>query len=450
MKKSKNKESISKDQISKDIACTVEIIQDGIKKHNEQIRLNPKSEKAYTQRTYAFMRLADVYISSANQKMADESLKFALDDCHQLLQLSGDDFNIHVNIGLIKEKMSNIKLDNDDIDAACALLKEAIENHSKAIQLEKEMASLYYVRGNVKQSLAYLQRKLGKPKVAENLTGSGIDDYDIAIKLEDINAYASRAAARVLLALYRKKNDSAYDAVSLLEQAIADYDKAIDYEVNKPKLFYLRAEARAMLAELHHKNSRVTDLNALIDEAIADYKQELEDDPQFFFAFIGIASVLYLKADMEFCCDNLTEAKNIIKEAGKACEKAIGISPRSVSAYYENAYLNFLGAAIAEREQDIATACKLLKATIENWDEAIKLDPESDNLKERRNSAQAALNDLLGGAALDSAANTNKPTSNAQETNKARGKLTKSKKSKGHSIDKIRKSLIKEDYKIVH
>lgn len=448
MNKEKNKKGSSKKGISKEIACTVDVIQQGIKKHNEQLRLNPKSEKAYTQRTYAFMRLADVYISADNKKLANESLIFALDDCQQLLKLNGSDYNIHVNIGLIKEKLSNIQLDDDNIEKASALLQEAVDNHTKAIQMDQHMGSLYYIRGNVKQSLAYLQRKLGKAQTAEKLTISGIDDYDIAISLHDINSYASRAAARVLLALYKKRSDNECDTLSLLEDSVVDYDKAIDYAVDKPKLLYLRAEAKAMLAELHHKANRMTQLKSMITEAIVDYKKELEDDPEFYFAHIGIASVLYLKGDVEFFRDNLSGAKNTVKEAEAACQKALELAPRSVSAYYENAYINFLGAAIAEREQDTATACKLLKQTIDNWDKAIKIDSKNPNLKERRDSAQTALNDLL--ADLSKAPKSAESKAKRPTTSKVNPVAKKSTKIKSHNIDDIRKSLAKSDYKIVH
>ncbi|MCH9665638.1 MAG: hypothetical protein K0U41_07290 [Gammaproteobacteria bacterium] len=425
-----------------DLKLIVQPIKDDIQECTEQVRLNPKSERAYTRRSYAYMRLADVYVRFDDRELADENLLLALDDCDKLLELSTGDSSVHINHGLIKEKMANVKVDNGDVEGATFLLKEAIQSHTKAIELEGEVASTYYIRGNVRQSLAYLERKLSNVKSAEELTESGIDDYNIAVKLKDRNAYASRAAARILLALHRRRNNSTHDATDLIEKAISDYDQAINYEVDKPKLFYLRAEARAMLAELRHKDSRLNDLSGLIKLAIADYTQELEDDPQFFYAFVGIASVMYLSADAEFCRGNFTDAKDIIKDAEVACKNALKLAPRSVSALYESAYLTFLGAAIAEKEQDMPRACKLLKATISSWDKAIKLDPNSHNLKDRRHSAQAALDELQEEIGQSKALNasTSQGDKDAKTTKKT-GKV---------SIDELRKSLEIDDPKTFH
>lgn len=373
-------------------------VQETIRDYDQQIKKNPKSSQLFSKRSYALMRLADAYIKmEGEEELAEKTMLKALDDCEELLKLDPQNYDAYVNSGLLKEKLSNIKSDDEDLEGARLLLKEAIRSHTKAINIEKHTASIYCIRGNVRQSLAHMERKQGKFTSAEKLSLDGIVDYNHAIKLGYSSAYASRAAAKVLLALSKKNHDKKHDqAISLLREAINDYNNAIDNHVDKPKLFYLRAEAKGILAEVTHKIDRASNCSNLVDSAIADYKHELKQDPQFFYAFLGIASSKYICADSEFYRKNYDQALAFIKEGKAAATQAVKLHSTCVSAYYERAYLSFLEAAIAEKREDTAKARALLKATVKDWHKIIKFEPDNDNFKQRLESAEEALEGLSG------------------------------------------------------
>ena len=365
-----------------------------IEGYDREIKDYPQNYNLYSKRSYAHMRLADAYKGLGEIDNTEASLHEALADCVALLQIKPDHYDAHINSGLVKEKLSNIKTKSGDIKSGCKLLKEAIQSHNKAIGIESDIASLYCIRGNVKQSLAYLLRKLDKYTEAEQLFYQGVKDYDQAIKLGDHNAYASRGAAKVLMAMQLKYQSRLKEAQPLIRQAIDDYTVTISYDLDKPKLFYLRAEAKGILADISHYLDRKKDCGNIINDAISDYEKDLEDDPNFVQSFLGIAVLKYIIADREFGCGNYESALKAIKEGKAICNKALALDDEYPCLYYERAYFYFIEAALAEKQGDTSKAFKLLKKSIEDWEKLIDIEPDNVSYKQRLQDVNSALKEI--------------------------------------------------------
>lgn len=164
---------------------------------------------------------------------SDRLLRRALEDYNKAIQLKPDYAEAYANRGLTK--------------VALRQNLAAIRDCDFAIQLKPDYAPLYYVRGATKVELeqhlsaiadfdtaiilkpdyanAYHGRGITKETLGQHL--SAIVDYDIAIRFmpDDGDFYASRAAAKV--------------AIGQHSAAIADYDTAIRLAASYVPLYFL-------------------------------------------------------------------------------------------------------------------------------------------------------------------------------------------------------------------
>ena len=177
---------------------------------------------------------------------SDSLLREALEDYNKAIQLKPDYAEAYVNRGLTK-----------------AALKQnfaAITDCDFAIQLKPDYAPFYYLRGTTKSELeqhlsaiadfdtaiilkpdyanAYHGRGVTKETLGQHL--SAIADYDTAIRLipDDGDFYASRGGAKTALGQH--------------SAAIADYDTAIRLAANYVPLYFLyynRGIAKASLGQ---------------------------------------------------------------------------------------------------------------------------------------------------------------------------------------------------------
>ena len=117
--------------------------------------------------------------------------------------------------------------------------EEAVEDYSKAIELDPNDAKAYNSRGAAKNNL--------------KLYEEAIKDYDKALELDPnyADAYNNRGIANVKLGLY--------------QEAIEDYDKAIDLEPKSANAYNNRANVKGKLGQ--H------------EDAIKDFNKAIELEP---------------------------------------------------------------------------------------------------------------------------------------------------------------------------
>jgi tetratricopeptide (TPR) repeat protein len=219
---------------------------------------------------------------------------------------------------------------------------QAIEDYSKAIELNPQYAIAYYNRGN-----AYYNKRN---------YDQAIEDYSKAIELNPqyADAYSNRGNA-----YYDKRN---YD------QAIEDYSKAIELNPQYAIAYYNRG-----LAYYNKRN---------YDQAIEDYSKAIELNPQYADAYSNRGNAYYNKRNYDQAIEDYSKAielnpqyaiaysnrgnayydKRNYDQAIKDYSKAIELNPQ-----YADAYSNRGNAYYDKRNYDQA---------IEDYSKAIELNPQ--------------------------------------------------------------------------
>ena len=361
-----------------------ETLLENITKLTKELEDSPDSVKLLSRRAYLLLRLVDLQMRMEKHKEAEATVFKALKDFEKLAQMKAEPFDTNINIGLLKEKLANIKFDTEKPEQGCDLLRECIKYHDKAVALKQSDPSAYLIRGNVKQSLAYNERNRNRIAVAAKLSAAGIADYDKAIELGENSAYASRAAARVLVAMSPVKGEELTQRIAELKKAVDDYDTAIIEEVDKPKLFYLRGEAKAMLSELYEKQGNMLESTLLAQGAMKDYEHELSDDPRFLHALSSLVKSSYRYARSQLSQKNFAKATSVTHMALKRAEEALNVSPNDESTYYDLARLHFLAATLAERKGNLEDACKHLESSVDNWDILLEYCSDDEEFQSER------------------------------------------------------------------
>ncbi len=159
-------------------------------------------------------------------------------------------------------------------------IQGAIDDYTKAIEIDPKYVDAYNNRGNARSTLGDKQ--------------GAIADYNKAIELNPTyaRAYSNRGLARADL------GDK--------QAAIVDYNKAIELDPNYALAYYNRANARDDLGDKQG--------------AIVDYTKSIELDPSYVDSYYNRGVVRFALGD---------------KQGAKAdYTKAIEIDPKYVSAYY--------------------------------------------------------------------------------------------------------------------
>ena len=261
---------------------------------------------------------------------------------------------------------------------AQGLLEPALEDMTKAIELDRNDAAAYSSRGWVKA-------RMGRH-------GEAIADYTKAIEVNPklVAAYVNRGIARKLtgapneaMADYNRvieidpgiaeaygNRGTVKDEKGDFDGAIADYTKAIEIEPTYTSAYSNRALAKCS--------------KGLFDEAIADYSKAIELDP-------GMA-VLYTNRG------TAKASKRLYDEAIADHNKAIELEPDFAAAYSHR------GGALADkglRRQAIADFETALKLAPPDWPHRSRIEKvlqnlerhtlcaEGDELFERRNFREA-------------------------------------------------------------
>ncbi len=161
----------------------------------------------------------------------------------------------------------------------------------------------------------------GKAKAKQGKMDEAIADYDKAIELDpkDASVYYNRGVANSKQGKY--------------EEAIADYDKAIELDPKDASVYYNRGYAKDELKKY--------------EEVIADYDKAIELDPNKVEAYINRGNTNYRQGKYE--------------EAIADYDKAIELDPKDASVYYNRGY--------AKDE------LKKYEEAIADYDKAIELDP---------------------------------------------------------------------------
>ena len=260
--------------------------------------------------------------------------------------------------------------------------KGAIEDYTKAIELNPKDDSNYKERGSVKKEIKDYQ--------------GAIEDYTKAIELDPNSSFSYSARG------YAKAKIKDYQG------AIEDYTKAIELDPNYGFCYSKRADAK----------NEIKDYQG----AIEDYTKAIELNPNYVYYYSDRADVKAKIKDYQGAIDDYTlaiektsiESKHILYEKRAKIKREMGdyngaiedyTKAKECYSYMDIVYDREIGRTITVKRGKSAKFAesaiekfeeKNYKGVIEDYTEAIKIDSENDRYYSGRGDAKAASNDYKG------------------------------------------------------
>ena len=193
------------------------------------------------------------------------------------------------------------------IKASKGLYVEAIEDYSKAIELDPKSSRAFANRGIAKQAKGILDKAMEDyskaieldPKSALAYTNRGNGHWAQGLLKEAIADYSKAIGIDPSYASAFHNRGMTMQGQGLHEEAIADFTKAIDLGLKAPWAYFNRGNSHLLKGHL--------------DEAIADYKSATEKDPKYAQAFANRG--------------HAKQAKGLKDEAVADWEKALEVAP---------------------------------------------------------------------------------------------------------------------------
>ncbi|MBN2544169.1 MAG: tetratricopeptide repeat protein [Spirochaetes bacterium] len=261
-----------------------------------------------------------------------------------------DEYSLYKNMAKTSPNSSTARNNLGRIYRQRGDIMKAVNEYTKAIELEPENYDAYNNLGNIYNEIGMIEE--------------AIMEYKKAIQLNPrfIKAYNNLGSV-----LFEKKNK--------LDEALIQFKKAL--EINPE------------YAEAYCNMGIVYSRKGLYQDALNSYKKAIEISPDFIEARYNLA-ILY-------------ENHNDINSAIEEIKEAIKINPYYISSYYllGKFYLkeNLIDEAVAEYKKVIELIPDAAEAhinlgnlyeylgrtdeAIEEWQKALKIDPNDENAKEK-------------------------------------------------------------------
>lgn len=239
---------------------------------------------------------ADDYFLQAGDKYDKKDFQGAIEDYSRAIQLNPNFAPAYNNRGNARYTLGN--------------KQGAMEDYNRAIQLDPNFANAYTGRGNIRDDLgdereaiedynraiqldpnnanAYYNRGITRNKLGDKQ--GAIEDYDRAIRLDpnNANAYNNRGYVR--------------SALGDLQGAIQDFNRAIRLDPNLALAYNNRGAARY---ELGDKQG-----------AIEDYDRAIQLDPNYANAYTGRGNARYTLENKQGAREDYQKAANLFLEQG--------------------------------------------------------------------------------------------------------------------------------------
>ena len=202
--------------------------------YDKVIIVNPELTEAYIKRGYSKYKL--------------DNFKGAVDDYNAALELEPNIANVYYWRAQAKSKLPNSILDANSHKQPYDIhrrTKEAIKDYDTAIKLDPNIAIFYRDRGAAKSKMYEYQ--------------SAIEDYTKAIELDPkyTQAYISRGMAKNSLKEYKA--------------ALDDYNKALELSPSAYNIYFLRGNTKSQMGN----NT----------SAILDYNRAIKIEPKYYIAY---------------------------------------------------------------------------------------------------------------------------------------------------------------------
>lgn len=221
-----------------------------------------------------------------------------------------------------------------------------------------------------------------------------IVDFDKALELnpEFIDAYYGRATAKLSLAAAEFKSGDLKKARDLYQVAIEDFDEAIKLDPEYSIAYSTRGAAKIEAAKIESSAGNEKKAQALYAGAIDDLTQTIRLEPKEVEAhdYRGVAKYHFAKFKANH--GHTTEAQQLYAAAIKDHTQAIQLDPENAYAYNNRGWLKHQMGRFEEGEEGHESeALKLYQAAIDDYTQAIQLDAEHAYAHNNRGRAKYLL-----------------------------------------------------------
>ena len=235
---------------------------DALKRELESLREDPKHPREIKKSDEGLT--AFQYFEIGLQKQNDKKYSEAIENYSKAIELDSNFAYAYINRGVAYKLLG--------------YLDKAIEDFSKAIELEPKDADTYYNRGLIYKIQDKLDLAIAdydkaielNPKFAEAYNNRGIIYYDQKILDKAIEDFSKAIELNPNQANAYNNRGVTYKIQGKLEQAIEDFSKAIEIRPDQANIYINRGEVFELLGKL--------------DQAVADYQKAIELDPNNFTA----------------------------------------------------------------------------------------------------------------------------------------------------------------------
>ncbi|MDR2592497.1 MAG: tetratricopeptide repeat protein [Chitinispirillales bacterium] len=245
------------------------------------------------------------YFTSGNAKFTLSDYQGAIDDYSKAIEIDPQDAGVYFNRGIAKSELSDYK--------------GAIEDYSKAIEIDPQDAEAYVNRGAAKSDLSDYK--------------GAIEDYSKAIEINPqyAKAYVNRGNAKSDLSDYKG--------------AMEDYSKAIEINPQYAKAYLNRGIAKFRKSDTY--------------DAIKDWSVAIKNNPNDAYAYYcrGIAHIK-IKKRKDAAEDFKKAGKHILSLLITKNEEPIDYT-FDYDGYFEKATKDFKGGKIEDYENIYITSLKI-------------------------------------------------------------------------------------------
>lgn len=220
-----------------------------------------------------------------------------------------------------------------------------------------------------------------------------IVDFDKALELnpEFIDAYYGRATAKLSLAAAEFKSGDAKKAHTLSQAAIKDLDETIKLDPEYSFAYRTRATAKIQIGKIESDTGNEKKAQVLYTSAIDDLTQTIQLEPKEFPAYhkrgIATSSLGKFKADQ----DNVREAQRLYQAAMVDLTQVIQLEPENATVYNDRGWLKSRMGQFESEEGHESEAQRLYQAAIDDYTQAIQLDAEHAYAHNNRGRAKYLL-----------------------------------------------------------
>ena len=218
--------------------------------YEKAIKINYKHEQTYSLQGLNKSEQADFEAKLGNLENAQRLYEDAIEFYTYALERAPKSHYYYLKRATAKSNLAKTKAAQGDAverkhsEKALRLYEAALQDFTRAIQLNPKHSYAYSNRGWVKYLIGKSEATVGKLEAAQKRYDTAIADYNQAIQLDAANAYAFHNRGVLKAAL----GDT--------EEAITDFDDAIRIDPRYANAYYKRALAKESLG---HKAEAKTD-----------------------------------------------------------------------------------------------------------------------------------------------------------------------------------------------